>query len=85
MPEPRSDLDVILERHGLQPTALLQILRELSPEMPFLYDPEQLSTQPERFFVAELVREAIFHQFQQEIPYSTEVVIAEFKERDNGK
>jgi GTP-binding protein Era len=64
---------------------LLQILRELSPQMPFLYDEEQLSTQPERFFVAELVREAIFHQFQQEIPYSTEVVIAEFKERENGK
>ena len=49
------------------------------------YDPDVLTDQPERFFVAELIREKVFFQFQKEIPYSVEVVITEFKERKRGK
>ncbi|MCS6966333.1 MAG: KH domain-containing protein, partial [Candidatus Kapabacteria bacterium] len=52
---------------------------------PFLYDPQQLSTQPERFFVSELIREHVFLLYHHEVPYSTEVQIVEFKERDQGK
>ena len=36
----------------------------------------------ERFFAAEMVREAIFGQYQQEVPYSCEVVVTSFKEAD---
>jgi len=35
--------------------------------------------------VAELIRENIFNVFSQEIPYSTEVVITQFKEREKSK
>lgn len=55
------------------------------PESPFYYDPELISTQPERFFISEIVREKIFEKYSEEIPYSTEVSITEFKERDAGK
>lgn len=55
------------------------------PESPFYYDPELLSIQPERFFVSELIRENIFIAYSDEIPYSTEVNIIEFKEREFGK
>ena len=55
------------------------------PESDFYYDPEYLSTQSERFFVSELIRENVFRQYHEEIPYSTEVNIVEFKERENGK
>jgi GTP-binding protein Era len=55
------------------------------PENPFLYSPEDLSDSPERFFVAELVRERVFDYFKKEIPYATCVVIDEFKEREKGK
>lgn len=55
------------------------------PEGPFLYSPEELSDSPERFFVAELVRERVFEYFKKEIPYATAVVIDEFKEREKGK
>ncbi len=64
---------------------LVSMLCEMSPEGPFLYDPEMLSTQPERFFVGELIREVIFERFRDEIPYATEVQIVEFKERTQGK
>ncbi len=54
-------------------------------ENPFLYPEEDISDQPERFFVAELIREKVFKSFSKEIPYSTCVLIDEFKERERGK
>jgi GTP-binding protein Era len=64
---------------------LINLIKKYIPEAPFYYDPELLSTQPQRFFVAELIRENIFNLFKDEIPYSTEVQIVEFKERSAGK
>ncbi len=64
---------------------LVALLRQLSPEAPFEYDSEIVSDQSERFFVAEFIREAIFKQFSEEIPYAADVMIAEFKEREGGK
>jgi len=63
---------------------LKTIIREM-PLHPPLYPPDIVSESPERFFVAELIREAIFEQFHEEIPYSTAVAITEFKEREAGK
>ncbi|MEN3026919.1 MAG: GTPase Era [Chlorobiota bacterium] len=64
---------------------LLHTIASYLPSSSFLYAPEQLSTQPERFFVAELIREHIFLLYQHEVPYSTEVQIVEFAEREHGK
>ncbi|MCS7169194.1 MAG: GTPase Era [Candidatus Kapabacteria bacterium] len=64
---------------------LLRTIEQYLPPSPFLYDPQQLSTQPERFFVSELIREHVFLLYHHEVPYSTEVQIVEFKERDQGK
>src|SRR5262245_36991571 len=49
---------------------LLVTLRERLPEGPFHYDPDELATQPLRFFAAEFIREAAFEQLQEELPYS---------------
>ncbi|MGB9742053.1 MAG: GTPase Era [bacterium] len=57
----------------------------LLPEAPPLYPPDQVSERPERFFVAELIREAIFNRYGAEIPYSTTVEIEEFRERPGRK
>ncbi len=61
-----------------------EIVQRLPNHPPF-YPPDILSDQPERFFVAEIIREKIFERFFQEVPYSTEVVVEEFKERPAGK
>jgi len=45
-----------------------------------LYPDDYLTDQPERFFVAEMVRERILHHTRQEIPYSSGVVVESFKE-----
>lgn len=42
---------------------------------------DQLTDRTERFFVAEIIREHIFNLYAQEIPYSCEVNVWDFKER----
>lgn len=64
---------------------LKQGLIQMLPESPPLYPPDQVSERPERFFVAELIREAIFNRYGAEIPYSTTVEIEEFRERPGRK
>ncbi len=59
---------------------LLALLREALPEGPFLYPEDEIASEPVRFFVAELVRETIFEQFRQEIPYSVFCHVEEFRE-----
>ena len=58
------------------------ILQEL-PEHPAYYPKDEFTDKPERFFVAEIIREKIFLNYKQEIPYSSEVVVEEFKEDEN--
>ena len=60
--------------------ALLATLRERLPEGPFHYDPDELATQPMRFFAAEFIREAAFEQLHEELPYSVACEIDEFRE-----
>ncbi|MBN2728812.1 MAG: GTPase Era [Bacteroidales bacterium] len=55
---------------------------ELCPEHPPYYPKDIISDRYLRFFVSEMIREQIFHQFQKEIPYHTEVVITYFKEEE---
>lgn len=55
------------------------------PEGPAYYPKDQLSDKPERFFVSEIIREKILEQYKQEIPYSTEVIVTEFKEKESAK
>lgn len=50
------------------------------PEGERLYPEDFLTDQPERFFVAEIVREAILRLTRDEIPYSTGVVVDSFQE-----
>src|SRR5204862_7176280 len=65
-------------REGLD--ALLDTLRIHVPDGPFHYDPEEIATQPMRFFAAEFVREAAFELLHEELPYSVAVAIDEFRE-----
>jgi len=64
---------------------LLQTINEYLPEGPKFYPDDIVAEQNERFFVTELIRETILEQYREEVPYSCEVLIAEFKERENSK
>ncbi len=53
------------------------------PFHPPYFDEDELTDKPERFFASEIIREKIFLNYRQEIPYSSEVVITEFKDKDD--
>lgn len=63
--------------------ALRTAIAERLPESPFLYPEDDLSSQPVRFFVAELVRETVFELYSEEIPYAVAVRIEEFREESD--
>jgi GTPase len=77
---PRAVL-AVSARDGSNIDALVELIRPLLPLDEPLYPDDILSTEPERFFVGEIIREKIFLMYGREIPYSTEVVIDEFKEQ----
>ena len=58
---------------------------ERIPQGPPYYPPDQLSEHPERFFLGEIVREAIFHLYRDEVPYSTQAVVVKVEERPGQK
>mmetsp|Transcript_19799 Transcript_19799/g.44891 ORF Transcript_19799/g.44891 Transcript_19799/m.44891 type:complete len:397 (+) Transcript_19799:74-1264(+) len=60
--------------------ALLAEMVAALPEAPPCFSADVLTDKPERFFASEMVREAIFEQFGQEVPYSCEVAIKSFKQ-----
>jgi GTP-binding protein Era len=67
--------------HGVD--ELLARIRAALPEHPFLYDPEDVSTQQLRFFVSEFLRETALEQLDDEVPYGIAVAIDEFRENDD--
>jgi len=68
-----------LEGRGIK--TLLEAIVALLPEGEPFFAGDELSDLPTRFFVAEMIREKIFHLFKDEIPYHTTVVVNEFKEK----
>jgi len=60
--------------------ALLRALETALPLGPFYYPPDELAVQPVRFFVAELVRETVFEEYEDELPYATVVRVEDYRE-----
>jgi len=66
-----------LERDGL--SELTEEIVSLLPEGPAYYPPDMITDQPERLLAAEIIREKLFMLTRQEVPYSTAVVVEEFR------
>lgn len=70
---------------GYNLEALMNEIRRLLPEGPAYYSADTISEHPERFFVSEIIREKVFRNFRQEVPYSACVNITTYRESDSGK
>ncbi|NNF01566.1 MAG: GTPase Era [Bacteroidia bacterium] len=62
-------------------TVVKKIISHL-PESPAYFDKETLTDRNVRFFIAEIIREQIFLNYDKEIPYNSEVSIDRFKEEE---
>jgi len=80
---PNAHVHHISAQEGAGTDELLESLRADLPEGPFLYPDDEIASDPVRFFVAELVRETIFEQYHQEIPYSVFCEVTEFREEQD--
>lgn len=65
---------------GVNVAALLPKLIELMPVHPAYFPEDEFTDRTERFFAAEIIREKIFMNYEQEVPYSCEVAVEAFKE-----
>ena len=65
--------------------SVINAIIECLPEGSKFYPDDSVSNENERFFVAEIIREKIFEHYKDEIPYSCEVLIADFKELEGRK
>ena len=59
------------------------LIWEHLPEGDPLYPDDYLTDQPERFIVAEMVRERVLHHTKAELPFSTAVVVDRFDETNS--
>jgi GTP-binding protein Era len=64
----------------MQSINLLEKILTYLPEGPAYYPQDQLTDRPERFFVSEIIREKILKLYDDEIPYSCEVSVEDFKD-----
>ncbi len=82
------DFEEVIPISALKQTNLDVLMHAIVNRLPLgppLYPRDVISEHPERFFVAEIVREKIFQQFRQEIPYSCQVNITVFEEHEGEK
>jgi GTP-binding protein Era len=61
---------------------LLATVRPFLPTREFEFDPDDIGTQPLRFFVVEYLREAAFALLGEELPYSFTAEVEEFRETE---
>lgn len=80
---PRADFKHIVPisaQVGTQVKTLIENLEGLLPEGPPFFPEDTLTDLPERFVVAEMVREKVFRLTGEEIPYASAVTVESFQE-----
>ncbi len=67
---------------GVNVDELMRTAIKYLPEGPQYFPTDQLTDQPEKFLIAELIREQIFAQTGQEVPYQTAVLVEQLEDTD---
>lgn len=83
----RPDVVAVIPVSALKGDGIEGILKEVEkhlPEGPPLYDPEEISDKPVRFFVAEFVREQVLRRTRQEVPHGVAVTVDTYEEGKKG-
>lgn len=77
---PQAQIYPLSALHNFNIDNIFERIKELLPEGEPYYEKDALTDKPEKFFVAEIIREKILLNYQKEIPYSCEVEVEEYKE-----
>lgn len=79
---PGTEIITVSAKTGENLDKVLMMIKNMLPEHPAYYPKDEMTDRSERFFASEIIREKIFLNYEQEIPYSTEVSIESFKEEE---
>ncbi len=74
-----SDIIPVSAMHKIQLLELLNTIRDYLPVSQPMYDKDEITDRSERFLAGEFIREKLFRLVGDEIPYSTSVVVDQFK------
>lgn len=80
---PKAEIFVISALKNFNLEGFLRRITELLPENEPYFPKDELTDRTERFFASEIIREKIFLNYKQEIPYSSHVVIESFKDTES--
>lgn len=81
---PKAEIFPTSAQEHFNVTNLMQRIVELLPVGEPYFGKDALTDKPARFFVTEIVREKILLNYDKEVPYSTEVIVEKFEEKDNS-
>jgi GTPase len=68
---------------GLNVARILDVAKTFLPDHPPFFPEDEFTDRTERFFASEIIREKIFENYEEEIPYSCEVSINTFKDEQD--
>lgn len=80
-----SDIVPVSAKFQFNLEQVLDSIKKYLPIHPKYFPDDQLTDESERFYVSEIIREKILELYREEVPYSVEILIEEFKERENAK
>ena len=75
-----ADIVPVSAKRGMKLDELIEVLRRHLPPGEPIYDADDITDRSERFLAAELLREKVFRYTGEELPYSTSVVIEQFRQ-----
>lgn len=73
----------ISAKNGENTDELLKVIYQQIPEGPLYYPADEVTDQPERFIMAELIREKVLELTRDEVPHSIAVIIEEVEEKQS--
>ena len=81
---PKAEIYPVSAKENFNVGNLMARVVELLPVCPPFFGKDALTDKPARFFVTEIIREKILKLYDKEIPYSVEVIVEKFNEKDNA-
>ena len=81
---PNAEIIPASAKEGFNVQALMKRIVELLPEGEPYFGKDALTDKPARFFVTEIICEKILLNYDKEVPYSAEVIVEKFEEKDNS-
>lgn len=81
---PNAEVFPISAKEDFNVSNLMARIVELLPEGEPYFGKDALTDKPARFFVTEIIREKILLNYDKEVPYSTEVIVEKFEEKETS-